>query len=1353
MASLKLRHLLLLFLFNPVLLKPCSELSHELKHFSCDCELSTLFSEGASGNNGDGLHIGVTMTCDSASFGADMAPLPRGAPIFKYKHWGAGLRVLPPQMFTTGTPLAPLESIDLSGNSIRRLSGGQLYALRNTLMEVRLADNMLGDTLNPILSTSELHDLGQLTYLDISRNGIRALEAGIFRGCEQLRELILDGNLLTAVPANELGGPLSLNTLSLRDNNIDELPSKIFASGQIPQLETLDVSGNGLTNIGRGAFIGTPHLAQLRLAYNRITRLDSDAFEGTKALRDLDLSNNYLSDFPGVAMIRHSSTLTHLDLSSNRIRLLDNEYISKLSTLLVLNVSRNEITNLAPGTFIGMRRLRHLDISVNSMRAVEDDAFEGLESLEELILTDNNILLVPASALGRLPKLRSLQLDFNRIAAVSGDIVGSVAERAEEISLARNVIRELPDGTFRRCKRLRKLELTGNLLAGTPSIGMFIGTEETLQELHLSYNKLTGWPSDLRLTALETLDLSNNRLAEIAKYAFDYMTELQYLNLSGNLKLGNGLPSEIISQQSYTKLKVVDLRKTGLQRLPSKMLSSMRSIEMIYLSDNMITELNDRSFMNFPNLTLIDLSNNKIAVIKPHAFINVMSIRQLYLAHNRLVSYTGETFNTGTGLEILDLTDNRLTYISPTSFRIHPRLAHLKLADNRLTFFPATELITGLQYLNNLDLSGNKLTTVDELDFSRLSRLRQISFARNSLENIGDLAFHNSTQLQILDISSNKLIRLNERSLEGLSKLRFLNLSSNQLNELPDTVFDRTRIQAIESIDLSYNNFTTADALLRALHRQHFALTDVNLSNNKLTTVPADDSVLNNVEQLDLSFNPLIEDAVNAVLGEPKTVRVLNLASTGLRRITGQLETPFLQYLNLSNNNITDIDIKAFQRTSLLQTLDLSKNLLKNVSLGSQSYPALNKLIFSNNPIERVSSGDLTALKSLRYLDISKLPLCTRVERDAFIPLQKLRVLKAHDYPRLGYLDVRGILQHIPIVERLDIECMDSVFGGAGESITSELHPVRLKELGIYGTRVSAVAPGSLSGLRTSFLTVRLRDTSVTSLPPTLFFPVPRSTSLALDLTNTQLTTVTPQLLAAIDDRRGKISVKGLEAVPLNCDCSARPLRHQLMLTSTESLATLTCAKPEKLAGVRLADTTETDLSCGVPLRETTTNRPTKRVSTTVPSLSTRIPIKTSSTAAVEPDIIWSVEPRPPARSRGVTNANPPPPAASTPNNDDTLIIGIVGGVVAFIAILIIGICIVRLKTSGGGGHQHGGPPGSVCGACSSIKGPPSLYAAYPHPPTTLGRPSPSPVMTYQQPYFVPYHAPMPMDDKMSTYR
>lgn len=52
---------------------------------------------------------------------------------------------------------------------------------------LRLSDNLLGDSLNPIFSTAELHTLSNLRVLDLSANKIKAIEEGIFKGCEKLQ--------------------------------------------------------------------------------------------------------------------------------------------------------------------------------------------------------------------------------------------------------------------------------------------------------------------------------------------------------------------------------------------------------------------------------------------------------------------------------------------------------------------------------------------------------------------------------------------------------------------------------------------------------------------------------------------------------------------------------------------------------------------------------------------------------------------------------------------------------------------------------------------------------------------------------------------------------------------------------------------------------------------------------------------------------------------------------------------------------------------------------------------------------------------------------------------------------------
>lgn len=85
----------------------------------------------------------------------------------------------------------PLRSLDFSDNSLRRLTDRLLAGLQDSLEELRLADNLLGDSLNPIFSSSELHGLTQLRVLDLSGNLLKGLEEGLLKGCDNLKVRIL----------------------------------------------------------------------------------------------------------------------------------------------------------------------------------------------------------------------------------------------------------------------------------------------------------------------------------------------------------------------------------------------------------------------------------------------------------------------------------------------------------------------------------------------------------------------------------------------------------------------------------------------------------------------------------------------------------------------------------------------------------------------------------------------------------------------------------------------------------------------------------------------------------------------------------------------------------------------------------------------------------------------------------------------------------------------------------------------------------------------------------------------------------------------------------------------------------
>lgn len=195
--------------------------------------------------------------------------------------------------------------------------------------------------------------------------------------------------------------------------------------------------------------------------------------------------------------------------------------------------------------------------------------------------------------------------------------------------------------------------------------------------------------------------------------------------------------------------------------------------------------------------------------------------------------------------------------------------------------------------------------------------------------------------------------------------------------------------------------------------------------------------------------------------------------------------------------------------------------------------------------------GDLDGLAGLRRLNLDSLPVLSRLERSALSGLSSLSELRASGFPRLGYLDAAGLLKALPFLTSLHLEVKDASVGG--DTLSPALQP-RLQELGLHGSRVRSLSSSALAGLKAGKVRLQLTDTSLAALPPALFFPLPRSSRLVVDVSRAKLPTLSPQLLAALDDRRGHYSLLGLATNPLHCDCQARALRRWLPGESSSSL-------------------------------------------------------------------------------------------------------------------------------------------------------------------------------------------------------
>uniref|UniRef100_T1J3Q9 LRRCT domain-containing protein n=1 Tax=Strigamia maritima TaxID=126957 RepID=T1J3Q9_STRMM len=1234
-------------------------------------------------------NVSLHVNCDDIVFRGEVPVLPYRLPLVSFSQKRVGYQSLGTQLFTASQ--VPLQILDFSQNHLLRLTEKVFEGLEDTLVDLRLDHNLLGDQLNPIFSTNELSRLRQLRFLDLAGNQIKGLEDNIFQGNNILQQLNLENNQLQNVPTTSLRLLSSLQELNLQGNRITFIPSGSFE--KLHNLNVLNLSSNFIRSINQTAFGGLNRLETLLLANNHISQIDYDqSLSDLDSLQLLDLSNNLLTQIPTLST---AANLSLLLLASNRIRSIQPDSLLHLTTLNFVDLSRNHLLDIssASATFGRLVNLQEIHLDVNLVRKVDENTFDGLDNLQVLSLDDNMLLAVPTSGLSNLKSLRVLTINHNRISAISAGILRGI-NSLEELSVRNNLIRQIPDATFSQFSALQVLDLNGNQLSRV-DVNAFIGVDQQLVYLDLGSNELQQFDA-MPFPALEILILGRNRLSVIRRDTFHKMPNLYDLDLGSN-------QIESIHEASFAnlrRLQTLQLQNNGLLALARGLFEHLDELKVLNLSGNRLKIIEGDCFRQLDKLEILDLSRNNISAMRKNAFSSVTSLKHLDLSDNKMVTFKGDIFAEPTSLATLDLSRNLISYLYPDSLSVHPHLETLSLARNKLSFFPAG-IIQQLKRLLAVDLRSNQLESVQDVDFSGLALLRRLDLSDNSVEQMSETAFHNSSQLQFLDLSRNRLTGLSPRQFLGIHRLN-LDLSANQLSRLPDNIFNRAHVSHLESIDLSRNRFV--EPPLTALQKQYFFLEKLNLAHNQIEQIPPNANILVNIKSLDLSHNPLAPESIRNILTVPKTLRYLNMAATNVVKIP-TLEMPFLQRLNLSLNRIQRITPDAFQRTTHLRTLDLSNNRISQLPEPDawRKIDHLRHLDLSHNPIRSLSSGDFQSLDKLRVLKLDDLSQLFRFEDDSLKDLTQLEVLHMSNYTDMRFLDVKGILQHVPPLRELSLEIKSG-------SLTDQAHSVyssRLRRLRVTGRSLHTVATNAMAGIVAPDIRVTIDGTNVSTLLPSVFFSLPMSSKIAVDVPNNQIGYLTPQLINFMDERKNSFRLNGLSSNPLKCDCNARPFRvwmAQRIRLGDASLSELTCSQPQNLKNTPLVQIEAQDLTCDQPSTSTTTTT-TKTPPTSERSTDPPDQVIFESNATPNPD----------------SNAN----KSSSLNTMDSLIIGVIVGVVTFVCIVIVIVCVVKLRRVQQT-QRFLTTPVSFEGQCTCMKNhPPMGMTNYPSSHTlSLGGPS-----------------------------
>ncbi|KAG8035392.1 hypothetical protein G9C98_006838 [Cotesia typhae] len=581
-------------------------------------------------------------------------------------------------------------------------------------------------------------------------------------------------------------------------------------------------------------------------------------------------------------------------------------------------------------------------------------SFRPLVELRELVIEYCKIGNLSDDAFRGLKELRNLTVrthntDWSAMALdVSQRAFTEELSKLERLDLGENNMWSLPEGSLCSLSSLEVLNLTRNRLREVASFhfnnvaGRCAGN---LRELDLSNNSIENLPTAAfsGLTRLQTLNLRSNAIGFMADRAFEGLTSLTVLKLSDNRL--TSLPPELFNEAK--NLKEVYLRNNSLNVLPPGLFNDLTQLLVLDLSKNELTTewVNAATFSGLVRLVVLDLSSNRVSRLEPTVFRDLYSLQILRLQENLIETLQENTFSALYNLHTLVLSDNQLTVIDATTLSGLYVLSLLSLDNNRLTVLHPSSL-RNASSLQDLHLNGNRLTSVpDALKATPL--LRTLDLGENLISEIPIGTFDHVSQLYGLRLTENHIGNLTKGIFDKIKELKILNLSRNRIQYIEPGTFDNnTNLQAIR---LDGNQLIAIAGLFTNLPN----LVWLNVSDNRLkwfdyAMIPT------GLQWLDVHSNDITELGNYFEIETQLQLSTFDASQNKLTEITGNAIPMSVKVLFLNDNLITKVQSYAFFKKPNLTHVDLKGNRIQNL----ETYALRISAVPADKPLPEFYIGD-----------------------------------------------------------------------------------------------------------------------------------------------------------------------------------------------------------------------------------------------------------------------------------------------------------------------------------------------------------------------------------------------------------
>ncbi|KAK3580126.1 hypothetical protein CHS0354_034066 [Potamilus streckersoni] len=552
----------------------------------------------------------------------------------------------------------------------------------------------------------------------------------------------------------------------------------------------------------------------------------------------------------------------------------------------------------------------------------------------------------------------------------------------------------------------------------------------------------------LPLSAVQVIDLSNNRIVSIQANSFVLLDSLTYIDISRN----------------------------QLTSFPRGTFCDVRNLRYVFLKSLRLTSFPSDAFScgtRGTNITVLDLSQCLISDIQDGSLLSLNELKILNISRNLLTNVTKLQFQGAPNLRQLDLSYNQLDYVFEDFCEIFPRIRLVSLKGNRFKVFDFMQ-ISDCHHITEIDLSSNQLLTIST-SVALLRNLRILNLANNNLGNL-TLGSSANSSIENLNLSNNTIAFLSQDSLEGMVKLKYLNLSYNSLevHENFHNLFSHTR--SLESLDLSFNNLTSL-AAESFVYMQN--LTRLNISYNQISNISEPSfKGLSSLLYLDLLGNNLTY-LPSGSFGDMNSLEHMDLSNNMIESTEGIEYWPPLVSLKMKNNRMKALPIQL-NGSRITELYFQYNNITKLKQTNFDNMKNLLHLDISNNNILSIDNGTFISCVSLKILILRSNRITTPLTWSTFKGLNNLVYL---DMAQNEIAVVSGIITENSLknVEKMDLS--HNAFERIDNTLKFGIVNSSIKELFLQDCSISQISQTAFAGLK-NLLTVNLERNKIQVFQP-----------------------------------------------------------------------------------------------------------------------------------------------------------------------------------------------------------------------------------------------------------------------------